>query len=493
MTDERRDEETGRALGRAIGSQTVRETPYAASRLAQRVDRPTTRGWTYALPVAAALALFVAMGWFLAGRGPQGVATPQTSPPPGLATPGGAVPTPQPTTSGTPFELALVYFVRDGLPPVGAPVQAPAPFRTLPASERISARVRTLWDARPPAPGIGTNSFGPHVGGPSLANVTTTISGDTATVIIDAGRWDSLSSAETIALTQQLVYTITEEPGVRRAAVREPGKDHAVIGNGIWREALTREDVFGYGPLADADRMIESDGAAVPAELTAKIDYVQTGPGQPVRLVVDLAPRQPVAGGTWLPKFTATLRPTPNIASVAKYEIEVFVRGGQEKSLRDQTIDVTPLRYVRVRSAVEGTVYTLGVDDARPWRVSVLPWISGGMRLYVDIGGVPSTVNRNIAVYTPIVDQAVTRTITIGGVARVFEANVSWRLRDANGREVARGFTTATNGTGPVWGSFQTSAQVPADLTGRATLEVYWGSPRDGSDQDVVSIPLTVR
>ena len=115
------------------------------------------------------------------------------------------------------------------------------------------------------------------------------------------------------------------------------------------------------------------------------------------------------------------------------------------------------------------------------------------MRLYVDIGGDPRTVNQNIAVYSPIVGQSVTGSITISGAARVYEANVSWRLRDSSGRAVATGFTTATNGTGPVWGTFQTSAQIPAGLSGRATLEVFWGSPRDGTDQDVVSIPLQVR
>lgn len=493
MSDQRQDDEAvGRALGHAVESQSVRETPFERSRLARRIERPAGPGWTYALPIAAALALFLAMGAFFAGRGPQGgVAAPDASSSPSISATSGPAPTASPTAVPTAnaADAARVYFARDQLPPVGAMVPGPTSFGTLPAAERISARVRALWDARAPSADLG-NVFRPHTGGTSLRNVTTTISGDTATVVIDAGTWDSLSSAETVALFQQLVYTITEEPGIRRAAVREPGKDHAVIGNGIWKDARSREDVFGYARSGAADR-IESGGTVIPATLSAKIDYVQTGPGQPVRLVIDLAPRQPVAGGSWLPDFVASLRQA-SATSTAKYELEVAIKGGTGTTL-DPVIDATPLRHVQVQATTDAMTYRLGLDDARPWRVSITPWQNGAMRLYVDIGGVPGAINQNVAVYSPIIGQTVIGSITISGAARVFEANVSWRLRDASGREVANGFTTATNGTSPVWGSFQTSAAIPAGLSGRATLEVFWGSPRDGSAQDVVSIPLTIR
>lgn len=494
MSDDRRDEETGRALGRAIQTQSVRETPYGESRLARRLERPAGRGWTHALPIAAALALFVAMGWFFA-RGPQGVATPDTSPTPGISATTGPAPTASATASPSATaaaEQVRVYFARDQLPPVGGLAPATAQFSTLSAAERISARVRALWDARAPS-GLG-NVFGPHTGGAALRSVAASISGETATVVVDAGTWDSLSSAESIALAQQLVYTITEEPGIRRAVIREPGKDHAVVGSGIWKDPQSREDVFGYTPMTAADQRIESNGTAVPADLTSKIDHVQTGgPGQPVLLLIDLAPRQPVPGGSWLPEFTATGRIMTGTA-LAKYEIEITVPSGTETSLRDQTVNVTPLRYVSVSATNAGTTYRLGVDDARPWRVSVAPGVTaGGMRLSVAIGGYPQLVNRNIAVYAPTIEQTQIGSITIAGEARVFEANVSWRLRDATGREVAKGFTTATNGTGPVWGSFHTFAQIPTGVTGRATLEVFWGSPRDGTDQDVVRVPITIR
>ncbi|MBA2370332.1 MAG: hypothetical protein H0V71_01660, partial [Chloroflexi bacterium] len=65
MSDQRpNDENLGRALGRAIESQSVRETPFTQSRLARRLDRPAGRGWLGTLAVAAALGLFVAVGAF---------------------------------------------------------------------------------------------------------------------------------------------------------------------------------------------------------------------------------------------------------------------------------------------------------------------------------------------------------------------------------------------------------------------------------------------
>ena len=70
---------------------------------------------------------------------------------------------------------------------------------------------------------------------------------------------------------------------------------------------------------------------------------------------------------------------------------------------------------------------------------------------------------------------------------------MSWRLRDSTGREVAKGFTTASEGSSPVWGTFEFGVQVPPSVTGNVTLEVYQASPRDGSDTDKVSMPLQVR
>lgn len=496
MNDQRNDDETlGRALGRAVESQTVRETPYAASRLAHRIDRPAGRGWTYALPVAAALALFVAMGAFFAGRGPQGVATPDASATPTVSATSGPSVQPTAVPASCAPELTRVFFARDQLPPVAGMVRGTCGGRPG-VVDQISGRLTALLGARPedvPSGAFNATGRAPTGGRQSTTSTSMTVDGDLATVEIGVDpAWAARGAAQSQALVQQLIYTITEVPGIRRAKLKDPGKQTFTIDQLVVDKPLTREDVFGYARSGAADR-IESGGTVVPATLSAKVDYVQTGgPGQPVRLVIDLAPRQPVAGGSWLPDFVASIRQA-SVTSTAKYELEVAIKGGTDTTTLDQVIEVTPLRYVAVQGTNDAMTYRLGLDDARPWRVSITPWQNGAMRLYVDIGGVPGTVNQNIAVYSPINGQTVIGSITIAGAARVFEANVVWRLRDASGREVANGFTTATNGTSPVWGSFQTSAPIPAGLSGQATLEVFWGSPRDGSAQDVVSLPLTIR
>ena len=505
MSDERRDDEgLGRALGRAIESQPVRETPYTASRLAQRIERPSGRGWTYALPIAAALAIFVAMGAFFVSRGTQGgVAGPDASATPGTSAP---APTSSPgNPSGTPaatptLTLARLYFARDGLPPVGVDraieVEPGIQAADIPADQRVGRLLAALGSKSAPAPAGTTDAF-PRSDPAGYHGQRVTVTGDLASIDFEIrapnGDWGVRGAAQTQALLQQIVYTATEVPGIRRVLLTQNGRPLA-LDQLVVDKPLAREDVFGYTPMTAADQRIESNGTPVPADLTSKIDYVQTGgPGQPVRLVIDLAPRPPFPGGAWMPAFVASGQATTG-ASTAKYEIVLTIAGGTEKSLRDQTVDVTPLRYVRVSSGNEGTTYRLGVDDARPWRVSLTAgFTSGAMRLYVDMGGYPQLVNRNIAVYSPTAGESLTRSITLSGAARVFEANVSWRLRDGSGRAVANGFTTATQGTSPVWGLFQTAVAIPSGLAGSATLEVFWGSPRDGSDQDVVSIPITIR
>jgi germination protein M len=53
-----------------------------------------------------------------------------------------------------------------------------------------------------------------------------------------------------------------------------------------------------------------------------------------------------------------------------------------------------------------------------------------------------------ILVETPTMGQTVGNPVTVAGSANVFEANVTVRILDADGKEIARTFTTATCGTG---------------------------------------------
>ena len=83
--------------------------------------------------------------------------------------------------------------------------------------------------------------------------------------------------------------------------------------------------------------------------------------------------------------------------------------------------------------------------------------------------------------------------LTLTGSARVFEANVVWRVLDSTGKVAANGHFLASLGSSPVWGTFNTRIAMPANVRGNLTLELYEASAKDGSAQGVVQIPLSVR
>jgi hypothetical protein len=91
-----------------------------------------------------------------------------------------------------------------------------------------------------------------------------------------------------------------------------------------------------------------------------------------------------------------------------------------------------------------------------------------------------------IEVASPVGGQEVASTVELVGCSNVYEATVRYRLVGSGGTVDA--FTTATCGTGCV-GEFRETISVPAG-SGPLTLEVFWDSPKDGSEQDKVTIPL---
>ena len=87
--------------------------------------------------------------------------------------------------------------------------------------------------------------------------------------------------------------------------------------------------------------------------------------------------------------------------------------------------------------------------------------------------------------------QVIASPVTVTGFANVFEANVNIRIRDAAGNILRETFTTATCGTG-CWGDFSETLafEVPGRRQGRVEVLTY--SPKDGSEQDLVSIPVVL-
>ena len=78
--------------------------------------------------------------------------------------------------------------------------------------------------------------------------------------------------------------------------------------------------------------------------------------------------------------------------------------------------------------------------------------------------------------------------LNIAGSARVFEANVSFRL-EANGETIAQGFTTAAEGA-PGRGDFAAMLPFEVDEPTDATLVVFEVSAADASETNVVRFPI---
>ncbi len=77
----------------------------------------------------------------------------------------------------------------------------------------------------------------------------------------------------------------------------------------------------------------------------------------------------------------------------------------------------------------------------------------------------------------------------VAGLANVYEATVQMRVVWAESGEVVhQDFTTATCGTG-CWGTFEFTLDIPGLEQGQL-IQVFWGSPEDGSDSDVVTYPV---
>ncbi|MGH2377009.1 MAG: Gmad2 immunoglobulin-like domain-containing protein [Candidatus Limnocylindria bacterium] len=503
MSNEIRGEDTilGTALARAIDSQPIRSTAFERSRVALRMAGGGGSRLAPVLAAAAAIVLGLALGAaLLAQRGtdPGGVATQPTATPGATASPA-ASPDASPTTAPEGNDRIWVYFALDQLPPVGAYVRDT--FDDSSAESRISSRVlalqRAAGDEVPDEP--ATNPAG-LMGRDGSLELTVRVEGDLATVEFGPGTFDRISSsAMTLAVVQQLVYTITEEPGIRRALLAEQGGSELIIDQAVIDAPMSREEVLPYQGVRTEERIALEDDAR-PSTVTTRTLDLAGG----IRFVIEMEATEAPEGGFWSPRMTAELRPGDPARdgpdSRAKSVLEIGIGGARSSDGGQGDPDVarSPLRSVEVASMPNdaGIVYWLGLDDARPWRVSLEPGEPGTMLLTIDIGGHSRAVSDSVAVYEPrpgTDSSLVERTFTLRGAARAFEAHVSWRLKDRNGRELATGFTTASLGTSPVWGTFETEVQVPANASGFLTLEVFWPSPRDGADVGAVSFSIQVR
>ena len=508
MSDERNDDEIlGRALSRAIETQPVEETPYEHSRVAVRPLRRGLPVWQL-LGAAAVLVLAVAFGaWFTRPSEAPIVATSPSPTPAITEPPQSAVPT-KPQATATPGADSLyVFYARESLPPIGGYIAARLTDSS--AIGRVAARLVALHQSSS-APQGATNPLAivapmgsptPNASGGGSSStefgVVIRIDADTATVEFNIPTgWGVHGAAQSRALLQQLVYTITEEPGIHYARIVEKGKTNAVIDGLVVNKALARDDVSGYTATAQTGTT-EFDGNTKLSNVTGDVLSREIVDGTLVRYTFVGSDRAHNAAKVDLPPFAITFKPNDgtlphntNDGTAPAYMLSIAFHVNATGEFgavgHVERVDRSPLRLV----ASSDAGYTLGLDDSRPWRA----YEPDPQHLVVEIGGDPRMTSDRIALTAPAYGGIVPTTFTVSGLARTFEANVVWRIEDTTGKVIASGHTTASIGTSALWGTFSTQITVPpVQLPGNIVLQVYEVSPKDGTEQGVVSVPLVVR
>jgi hypothetical protein len=496
MTNERDDEILGRALSRAIETLDPAETPYGHSRIGAPRARQGTSFWRLSA-LAASIVIAGALGSQLLTRPaadePVGV-QPSATIAPGATQAATSSPAATPTAAPTAIDHDRIFFARDGLPPVS--VHTDKARSDGPTDKRVALRLALalIEDPGAPLPSGAIDARPPRGAVTRVAGVV--ISGGVATVDLTVPNgWKVSGSAATTALLQQIVYTATEEPGVDRLLVTENGGKPTTIDQFVWDKPLAREDVSGYSSVkydttsrGEEVSDVQSRPCApncpspVPARLSNNYS-VDTFAMGVARFVVQ------VDSGDWQ-EFNASGGMTVDVKNPAwsKYMIRLEVHGTEIKPGLE-IVDRSPLRSIRSVTGGGTTFYELALDDHRPWRVAFL---TNPDRIVIDVGGYARALSDTTAVYSPRPGD-ISRQFTVTGLSRTFEGTTQWRVVDSARRVVTSGFTTASRGTSAVWGTYQVSVQLPATVSGNVTLEVYWGSPRDGSEVGLVQVPLTVR
>lgn len=97
-----------------------------------------------------------------------------------------------------------------------------------------------------------------------------------------------------------------------------------------------------------------------------------------------------------------------------------------------------------------------------------------------------------IIVDEPSSGRRISSPVSIAGTANVFEATVSIRILDSNGKQLARTFTTATCGTG-CRGDYAKKVSFSVDEAQPGIVEVFEESAEDGRPTNVVRVPVTLQ
>lgn len=94
-----------------------------------------------------------------------------------------------------------------------------------------------------------------------------------------------------------------------------------------------------------------------------------------------------------------------------------------------------------------------------------------------------------ILLESPAPWQQVASPVRLTGMSNTFEANMLYNIVDPSGRIVAEGFTTATEGSG-TWGTFDVQVEFTPEREGVGAIILWEESAADGSQINLVEIPV---
>jgi len=105
---------------------------------------------------------------------------------------------------------------------------------------------------------------------------------------------------------------------------------------------------------------------------------------------------------------------------------------------------------------------------------------------------VATAAAKPIVIDEPLPRAEVTSPLTVSGTASVFEGNVIVVLKDAAGKTLAQTSAQASEGA-PGRGSFEAELEfAPPDQRTNGIFEAYWPSAKDGTPQDIVTVPVVL-
>jgi hypothetical protein len=101
-----------------------------------------------------------------------------------------------------------------------------------------------------------------------------------------------------------------------------------------------------------------------------------------------------------------------------------------------------------------------------------------------------SEADANIIVFEPLLDEEIGLPLVIRGEARVFENQLNYQIKDADGSILAEGTAYANAPDMGEYGIFEVAANYPEPKGQTGTVEVFDYSAKDGSRQDEVIVPV---